>query len=127
MPFGGANSERILILAPHGRDAEVATKLLQEAGWATLVCSDLKRLSEEVNNGAGCAVLVEDIVASDNIAVLTTSISNQPPWSDFPVVVLTSRADMPERNVVAIRLQEALGNVTFLEKTLPSDHLGQRC
>ena len=34
MPFGGANSERILILAPAGRDAEVASQLLQEAGLA---------------------------------------------------------------------------------------------
>jgi two-component sensor histidine kinase len=116
MPFGGANSERILVLAPHGRDADVASKLLQEAGWATFVCSDLERLSEEVNKGAGCAVVVEDIIASDEIFVLAKSIHNQPPWSDFPVVVLTSRADMPERNVVAIRLQDALGNVTFLER-----------
>ena len=40
MPFGGPNSERVLILAPHGRDAEIASKLLQEAGWPTLICAD---------------------------------------------------------------------------------------
>jgi two-component sensor histidine kinase len=116
MPFGGANSERILILAPHGRDAEVASKLLQEAGWATLVCSDVARLSEEMTRGAGCAVLVEDVLASNEISALTASINAQPPWSDFPMVVLTARTDVPERNVAAIRLQDALGNVTFIER-----------
>ena len=63
MPFGGANSERILILTPGGRDAEVASQLLQEAGLATLVCADLLSLSEEIARGAGCAVLVEDVSA----------------------------------------------------------------
>jgi two-component sensor histidine kinase len=95
---------------------EVASKLLQEAGWPTLVCSDVSRLSEEVSKGAGCAVVVEDVIASDDISALATSINNQPHWSDFPMVVLTSRADMPERNVLAIRLQDALGNITFLER-----------
>jgi two-component sensor histidine kinase len=60
--------------------------------------------------------VVEDVIASDDISALATSINNQPQWSDFPMVVLTSRADMPERNVLAIRLQDALGNVTFLER-----------
>ena len=68
MPFGGANSERILILAPRGRDAEVASQLLQEAGWPTLVCPDVTRLSEEIAKGAGCAVVVEDVIASDDIS-----------------------------------------------------------
>jgi two-component sensor histidine kinase len=116
MPFGGANSERILILAPHGRDAEVASLLLQEAGWPTLACSDVARLSEEIIKGAGCAVLVEDVLASNDISALAASINTQPPWSDFPMVVLTARTDVPERNVAAIRLQDALGNVTFIER-----------
>jgi two-component sensor histidine kinase len=116
MPFGGANSERILIVAPRGRDAEVASKLLTEAGWPTLVCPDVARLSEEISKGAGCAVVVEDAIASDDISALAESINTQPPWSDFPIVVLTERADLPERNVLAIRLQDALGNVIFLER-----------
>ena len=116
MPFGGVNSERVLILAPYGRDAEVASKLLQEAGWPTLVCSDVVRLSEEITKGAGCAVVMEDVIASDGISGLAKSINTQPPWSDFPMVVFTSRADVPERNVLAIRLEDALGNVTFLER-----------
>jgi two-component sensor histidine kinase len=116
MPFGGSNSERILILAPRGRDAEVASKLLKEAGWPTLVCSGVERISDEITKGAGCALVMEEVIASDDISGLAKSINAQPPWSDFPIVVLTPRADVPERNVLAIRLQDALGNVTFLER-----------
>ena len=42
MPFGGANSERILILAPGGRDAEVAVAALTGGGislrWCAQTC-----------------------------------------------------------------------------------------
>ena len=53
MPFGGPNSERILILAPRGRDAEIASRLLLEAGWPTLICTDVARLCDERSKGAG--------------------------------------------------------------------------
>jgi two-component sensor histidine kinase len=60
--------------------------------------------------------LVEDVVADADMSALKKSINNQPPWSDFPIVVLTSRDDRPERNTLAMRTQDALGNVTFLER-----------
>ncbi len=116
MPFGGANSERILILAPHGRDAEVAANLLNEAGWATLVCPNILKLTEEISAGAGCALVVEEVFAVQNISALAFKIRAQPLWSDFPIIVLTAHGDTPERSVFARQLQDALGNVTFLER-----------
>jgi two-component sensor histidine kinase len=43
-------------------------------------------------------------------------VAAQPPWSDFPIVLLTGRGDAPERNRVAQRIQDTLGNVSFLER-----------
>ena len=40
----------------------------------------------------------------------------QPSWSDLPLIVLTERGGGPERNPGALRLIEALGNVTLLER-----------
>jgi hypothetical protein len=68
MPFGGPNSERALILAPRGRDAEVASALLQEAGWATLICTDLDRLCDEVGKGAAFAVVVQEALSTNELA-----------------------------------------------------------
>ena len=116
MPFGGPNSERILILAPRGRDAEIASRLLQEAGWPTLICADVARLCDEFSKGAGLSVVVEEALATDDLSAFAKCIEAQPAWSDFPIVVLTGRADAPERNVLANRLQDILGNVTFLER-----------
>jgi two-component sensor histidine kinase len=116
MPFAGLNSERILILAPHGRDAEVASKLLQEAGWPTWICADVRRLCEELNKGAAVSVVVEETLETEALSMLADWVRAQPPWSDFPLVVLTGRADTSERNVLANQLQDKLGNVTFLER-----------
>jgi two-component sensor histidine kinase len=116
MPFGGPNSERVLILAPRGRDAEVASKLLRGAGWPAVVCLDVARLCEEFGKGAAFAVVVEEALPNDELQALAKCIEAQPVWSDFPLVVLTSHGDAPERNALAARLQDLLGNVTFLER-----------
>src|SRR5262245_11753478 len=52
MSHGGANSERALILAPHGRDAEIASELLMAAGRQTYICSDVTHLRLELEKGA---------------------------------------------------------------------------
>ena len=120
MPFGGPNSERALILAPRGRDAEVASKLLQEAGWPTLICANIGQLCAEFNKGAAVVVIVEEALATDDLEALTKCIKAQSPWSDFPLVVMTERGDTPARNELADRLQDLLGNVTFLERPFHS-------
>ena len=43
-------------------------------------------------------------------------LNEQPPWSDFPIVLLTHQGGGPERNPDAVRLGQVLGNVTFIER-----------
>jgi hypothetical protein len=49
-----------------------------------------------------------------DIRSLANWTGSQPPWSDFPFVVLTERGAGVERNPAAERQMEALGNVSFL-------------
>jgi two-component sensor histidine kinase len=116
MPFGGPHSERVLILAPHGRDAEIASKLLQEAGWPTLICADIANLCVELKNGAAFSVVVEEALVTEDTTCLAEWIKAQPAWSDFPIVVLTGHGEAPGRQAVANRLLDVLGNVSFLER-----------
>ena len=109
-------SERALILAPQGRDAFVAARILHEAGFTPEVCDDLPRLVEEVASGAGVAVLTDDAIQSADIKKLANWVSSQPPWSDFPFVLLTERGGGLERNPAADRQMDVLGNVAFLER-----------
>ena len=110
------SSERVLVFAPHGRDAVVAAGILTEGGMETCVCPDLDALCGALDDGAGVAVIVEEALASANLTMLAGWIAEQPPWSDFPFVLLTLRGGGLERNPSARRLSAALGNVSFLER-----------
>ena len=45
-------------------------------------------------------------------------VANQRAWSDFPFIVLTSRATSPAAHAYRLRLLESLGNVSMLERPL---------
>ena len=62
------------------------------------------------------AVIAEEAIQSSDLRPLSEYLRRQPPWSDFPFVLLTVRGGGPERNPAATRLGEILGNVTFLER-----------
>ena len=109
-------SERALLLAPLGRDAEVAGRMLAEAGIASHACADLAALRRELDSGAGLAVVTEEALATSDLRDLSTWIDAQPEWSDFPFVLLTQRGGGLERNPRAARALKLLGNVTFVER-----------
>ena len=108
--------ERIVILAPLGRDATVAQSILAEAGIDGEICLDLRRLTQAIAAGAGAALVTEEAIRHGDLQALAAWIDGQPPWSDFPFVLLTVRGGGTERNPAAQRLAGLLGNVTFLER-----------
>ena len=112
----GPSSERAVILAPRGRDASVAAALIREAGYHAQICSDLAALAREIEVGAGLAVIADEAIKTADLRDLAHWLNSQPPWSDFPIVLLTHQGGGPERNPDAARLGQALGNVTFLER-----------
>jgi two-component sensor histidine kinase len=105
-----------LILAPRGRDGAIAAALLKEAGIPAETCPDLSVLIQEIGRGAGLAIVTEEAFRTADLKDLSAWIAGQPPWSDFPFVLLTERGGGLERNPAAARLSGVLGNVTFLER-----------
>jgi PAS domain S-box-containing protein len=116
MPRGGPNSERILVVAPLGRDAEVAVELLREGLLTWEVCANVAHLVRELERGAGLAIVAEEAIATADLRELEGWVRTQPPWSDLPIVFLTRRGDAPARNPAAQRLHDILGNINFLER-----------
>lgn len=115
-PGAGNLAERALIVAPHGRDGQIASAILAEAGVSARVCADLERLVGELDAGAGVAIVVEEALFGFGYGRLVQWIEGQPPWSDLPVVLLAGRGAGVDRNGSARRVVQALGNVSFLER-----------
>lgn len=107
-------SERALILAPLGRDSQIALMILNEAGFAGLICRHLGHLCEELEKGAGLLVISSEALVGPDLEALFLHIEQQPAWSDLPIVLLTHHGG-PEQNPAA-RIGTQLGNVTFLER-----------
>ena len=108
--------ERALLLAPLGRDAEVAARMLSEAGIGSHACADIGALRRELDEGAGLAVVTEEALANGDLRDVAAWIEAQPEWSDFPFVLLTHRGGGLERNPRAARALKLLGNVAFVER-----------
>jgi PAS domain S-box-containing protein len=109
------DSEQALILAPRGRDADVAARMLAEAGIASRSCRDLGELARALDR-AGFAVITEEALTTGDLREVAAWIERQPEWSDFPFVLLTHRGGGLERNPHAVRNVRLLGNVTFVER-----------
>jgi len=109
-------SKRALILAPQGRDAAVARAMLGEAGLPGDVVGGILEIVEQLQVGAGFAVVTEEALTGTDLRPLSDWLERQPEWSDFPFVLLTQRGGGLERNPEASRFLEVLGNVTFLER-----------
>ena len=109
------HSERILILTPHGRDADVARGLLADANLASVVIADLTDLVRSLCETAGAVLVAEEAVRTADLAPLSRWIGEQPAWSDMPFILLTRQGGV-DRNPTAARLSRILGNVSFLER-----------
>lgn len=82
------DDHRVLVLMPNSKDAERTRHLLGTAGLAPTICKDLLQLSLEIRRGAALALLTEEALESDTDCHLATVLAQQPPWSDFPLIVI---------------------------------------
>ena len=73
-------------------------------------------LMRGLRGGAGFGVIVEEVLHEQDYGDLARWVEAQPPWSDFPVIILARRGGDVERNPAVARFTRALGNVTFLER-----------
>src|SRR4051812_31819052 len=110
------SEQRICILAPTGRDATLSARVLADAGLQTQLCRDIEELCRDMFEGAGVAFLTGEALTPSALACLVGVLNQQPPWSDIPLVVLTSGgADTPD-NADALTTLAAVGNVSLVER-----------
>ena len=108
--------ERILIVAPIGRDASLLASALAGAALSPAVCADVNALLAELPRGASSVIVTEEVLDRDALARLAATVREQPAWSDLSVIVLTSLDRILEPSALMMRGLETLGNVTLLER-----------
>jgi signal transduction histidine kinase len=106
----------IHILAPTGSDGPVTKRVLENAGFAALVCPTMKDLCDSIDETAGVLLIAEEALDDASRDVLYKTLDAQPSWSDIPVVVLTGEGELSRtlpREVTALTVR---ANLTLLER-----------
>lgn len=109
---------RVLILAPTGRDAALAAEALAIAGLRTDICADIDRLCHELTADAAAALIASEALSPTAVQRLSQTLAEQPPWSDLPIVILTSGASAALEKGRPGNGLGPLGNTTLLERPL---------
>ena len=121
LSLNGSGPVHILILAPVGQDAQVIAKLIETAGADAEICQDLDGMVEQFNDNVSSMIIAEEALA-EPMSLLTDRLTQQPPWSDIPIIILSnSRGRMgPAQRWTLLR---DLGNTTVLERPLHGQSL----
>jgi PAS domain S-box-containing protein len=117
-----ANSaeERILVLAPRGRDAQVIAQVLAGSALNCTTCDDYAELMREIDLGAGAAVIAEEALRGADLDIMSAWLARQASWSDFPFVLLVPRQAAPDKEAARMLLGN-VANVLLLERPLNAE------
>ena len=107
-----------LLLAATRSDAVAAARVLEKVDIGTKVCSNLVDLAQALNESTDALLVAEEALVPNRLPVLLDAIAKQPPWSDVPIIVLTSSAGSEGVSRHALGIFGPNANVTLLERPL---------
>ena len=109
---------RILILAPVGRDAALSAEALAKAALRPYICANMADLCREMAHDAAVALVANEALTRPALQQLSEALKMQPPWSDLPLVILTSGGTATAEKNRQIAALAPLGIATLLERPL---------
>lgn len=113
-----AGGPSVLVFAPFGKDATLIERVLRQSALNTMLVPTLETLASSICEDAGAAIITEEVLQNGAIAVLAERVAAQPPWSDFPIIVLTGGGLSTASTESAVRSRAPLGNIALLERPL---------
>lgn len=106
---------RILFLTSVAKDAELTAGILERASMPCHRCIDIQDVVLELAQGASALLMPEELVQGNAYDQLSRWLRCQPPWSDFPILILARPGADSARVAQAM---DMLGNVTVLERPM---------
>ena len=109
--------DSVLIFAPAGKDASLIAAVLATEKVGTRICNSPGEVCREIAAGVSVLLITEEVLSGRESGEITSTLEAQPPWSDLPVIVLTSGGEEARADLRTRRLK-AIGNVSLLERPL---------
>ncbi len=105
-----------MIVAPTANDAQLTAEFIEKANLSSHVCFSVDQLAQEIRKGCGVLVLAEEILRQSSISILIQILAEQPPWSDIPIVLITSGGEVSQTHLRRLAIFGPGGNVVLLER-----------
>ncbi len=109
------SKDRVLIIAPVGRDAQGMAELLVGEGFEAQICGSLAECAAHIQSGAGALILTEEALELGSLSHLFEALAAQPSWSELPLIILTTGGESRLARLLELAAQAA-GSVTLLER-----------
>ena len=109
------SKDRILIIAPVGRDAQGMAELLVGHGFEAQICGSLAECATHIQSGAGALILTEEALELASLSHLFEALAAQPSWSELPLIILATGGESRLARLLELAA-EAAGSVTLLER-----------
>ncbi len=108
-----------LLLCPTGQDAHLIGSVLIKDSIESEIMRSIEELCNHDFENAGVLVIAEEALSKDGIEILNKKLASQKPWSDIPIILLTSNgARTYSMKFKHLEVFVASGNVTLLERPL---------
>ncbi len=117
----GEGDERVIVMAPLGLDARAIADLLTANSFEVAISEDPQKTAAEIGH-AGALVMTEEVLEFTQAESLLDALMRQPPWSELPVIILTSGGASRLARLLDLAAQAA-GSVTLLERPISTDTL----
>ena len=104
--------DRLLIIAPQGRDAQVIEAQLASAYIHCTIATPQELVAAIKRSNLSAAIITNDALGDTDLLATSAVLAAQPTWSDCPFIVLATRSTVAYS---VARATAALGNVTVLE------------
>ncbi len=111
------SKDRVLIMAPVGRDAQGMAELLVGHGFEAQICGSLAECAEHIQSRAAALILTEEALELGSLSHLFEALAAQPSWSELPLIILTAGGESRLARVLEL-VADAAGSVTLLERPI---------
>ena len=111
---------RVLLVAPTGRDSALLAQVLNEAGFDAFACPSVVAACAEAQKGAAALLIGEEALGSADLIALNQLLDGQPEWSDLPVLIMVvgGRETLETEERARQRADLHLKNITLLERPI---------
>lgn len=117
----GVKDEKVIVMAPLGQDARAIADLLAANSFEVVISEDPQQTATEIGH-AGALVMTEEVLEFTQAESLLDALMRQPPWSEVPVIILTSGGASRLSRLLDLAAQAA-GSVTLLERPISTNTL----